>query len=55
MKNLRNGLIALAVMVLVSVNAQAFAEGIGFIDYKKVQDNLQLAHKQSYLELFCNQ
>ena len=47
MKNLKNGLIALAVMVFVSVNTQAFAEGIGFIDYKKVQDNFAYAQSAS--------
>ena len=47
MKNLKNGLIALAVMVFVSVNTQAFAEGIGFIDYKKVQDNFSYAQSAS--------
>ena len=30
-------------MLFRSVNAQAFAEGVGFIDYKKIQDNFPYA------------
>lgn len=35
--------LAVAVMALFLMNTQAFAEGVGFIDYKKVQDNYAYA------------
>lgn len=35
--------LAAAVMALFLMNTQAFAEGVGFIDYKKVQDNYAYA------------
>lgn len=43
MKNLKQTVLALVISALVSVNAQAFAEGVGFIDYKKIQDNFPYA------------
>ena len=36
-------ILALMVAFFVTMNAKAFAEGIGFIDYKKVQDNFAFA------------
>ena len=39
MKNLRNLALTLTFVLLMSFNAKAMAEGVGFIDYKKVQDN----------------
>ena len=43
MKNLNQTVLAVVISALVSVNAQAFAEGVGFIDYKKIQDNFPYA------------
>lgn len=43
MKNLRNLALTLTFMLLMSFNAKAMAEGVGFIDYKKVQDNYSYA------------
>ena len=43
MKNLRNLALALTFVLLMSFNAKAMAEGVGFIDYKKVQDNYSYA------------
>ena len=43
MKNLKQTVLAVVISALVSVNAQAFAEGVGFIDYKKIQDNFPYA------------
>lgn len=43
MKNLRNLALTLTVVLLMSFNAKAMAEGVGFIDYKKVQDNYSYA------------
>lgn len=43
MKNLKNTIAAVFMSLLISFNAQAFAEGVGFIDYKKVQDNFAFA------------
>lgn len=43
MKNLRNLALTLTLVLLMSVNAKAMAEGVGFIDYKKVQDNYYYA------------
>lgn len=43
MKNLRNLALTLTLVLLMSVNAKAMAEGVGFIDYKKVQDNYSYA------------
>ena len=43
MKNLKNTIIAFASVAILSINSQAFAEGVGFIDYKKVQDNYAFA------------
>lgn len=43
MKNLRNLALTLTLVLLMSVNAKAMAEGVGFIDYKKVQDNYAYA------------
>jgi len=34
---------ALAIAVMVTLSSKAYAEGIGFIDYKKVQDNFAFA------------
>ena len=43
MKNLRNLALTLTFVLLMSFNAKAMAEGVGFIDYKKVQDNYSYA------------
>ena len=43
MKKLRNLALALTFVLLMSFNAKAMAEGVGFIDYKKVQDNYSYA------------
>ncbi len=43
MKNLRNLVLTLTLVLLMSVNAKSMAEGVGFIDYKKVQDNYAYA------------
>ena len=43
MKNLRNLALTLTFVLLMSFNAKAMAEGVGFIDYKKVQDNYAYA------------
>ena len=43
MKNFRMMLIILMLTVLMSSTAKVFAEGVGFIDYKKVQDNFAFA------------
>ena len=43
MKNLRNLALILTFVLLMSFNAKAMAEGVGFIDYKKVQDNYSYA------------
>ena len=43
MKKLRNLALTLTLVLLMSVNAKAMAEGVGFIDYKKVQDNYYYA------------
>lgn len=43
MKNLRNLALTLTLVLVMSVNAKAMAEGVGFIDYKKVQDNYSYA------------
>ena len=43
MKNLKNLALALTFVLLMSFNAKAMAEGVGFIDYKKVQDNYSYA------------
>lgn len=43
MKNLRNLALTLTFVLLISFNAKAMAEGVGFIDYKKVQDNYSYA------------
>lgn len=47
MKNLKKLTLTLAILMLASVNAQVFAGGIGFIDYKKVQDNYAYAKSAS--------
>ena len=44
MKNLRNLALTLTFVLLMSFNAKAMAEGVGFIDYKKVQDYYCFAH-----------
>lgn len=43
MKNLKNLALALTFVLLMSFNAKAMADGVGFIDYKKVQDNYSYA------------
>ena len=43
MKNLKKLALALTFVLLMSFNAKAMAEGVGFIDYKKVQDNYSYA------------
>ena len=43
MKNLRNLALTLTFVLLMSFNAKTMAEGVGFIDYKKVQDNYSYA------------
>lgn len=43
MKKLRNLVLTFTLVLLMSVNAKAMAEGVGFIDYKKVQDNYAYA------------
>ncbi len=43
MKNLRNIDLTLTFVLLMSFNAKSMAEGVGFIDYKKVQDNYSYA------------
>ena len=43
MKNLKKMALTLTLVLLMSVNAKAMAEGVGFIDYKKVQDNYSYA------------
>ena len=43
MKNLRNLALTITLVLVMSVNAKAMAEGVGFIDYKKVQDNYSYA------------
>lgn len=43
MKNLKNLALTLTFVLLMSFNAKAMAEGVGFIDYKKVQDNYSYA------------
>lgn len=43
MKNLKKTLLAAIITAFVTVNAPAFAEGVGFIDYKKIQDNFPFA------------
>ena len=36
-------IITLIMTIFTTINTQAFAEGVGFIDYKKVQDNFAFA------------
>ena len=43
MKNLKKMALTLTLVLLMYVNAKAMAEGVGFIDYKKVQDNYAYA------------
>ena len=43
MKNLKKMALTLTLVLLMSVNAKAMAEGVGFIDYKKVKDNYAYA------------
>ena len=43
MKNLKNITLAIVLTLIVSFNAKVFAGGVGFIDYKKVQDNYPYA------------
>lgn len=43
MKNLKKMALTLTLVLLMSVNAKVMAEGVGFIDYKKVQDNYAYA------------
>lgn len=43
MNKIKLTVVTLAVMVLVSLNGVAQASGIGFINYKKVQDNYSYA------------
>lgn len=43
MKNLKKMALTLTLVLLMSINAKAMAEGVGFIDYKKVQDNYAYA------------
>ncbi len=47
MKNLKQMALAVLISAFVSVNSQAFAEGVGFIDYKKIQDNFPYAQTAS--------
>lgn len=47
MKNLKRMALAVLISAFVSVNSQAFAEGVGFIDYKKIQDNFPYAQTAS--------
>ena len=43
MNKLKLTVLTLAVLVLTSLNSSAFASGIGFINYKKVQENYGFA------------
>ena len=43
MKNLKNITMTIIFALIISFNAPAFAGGVGFIDYKKVQDNYPYA------------
>lgn len=43
MKKFKFMVLALSVMVLASLNCAAQAEGIGFVNYKKVQENYSFA------------
>lgn len=47
MKNLKQMVLAVLISAFVSINSQAFAEGVGFIDYKKIQDNFPYAQTAS--------
>ena len=47
MKNLKRTLLAVIITAFISVNSQVFAEGVGFIDYKKIQDNFPYAQAAS--------
>lgn len=43
MNKIRFTVLTLAVLVLTSLNSSAFASGLGFINYKKVQENYVFA------------
>ena len=43
MKNLKCAVVTAVISMMVLFNAKAYAEGVGFIDYKKVQDNFAFA------------
>lgn len=43
MKNLKSAVLTLVVMGLISIGGIAQANGIGFINYKKVQENYSIA------------
>lgn len=43
MNKIKLGVLAISLMVLTSINSAAFAGGIGFINYKKVQENYSYA------------
>ena len=47
MKNLKNIAFAVVLALVLSFNAKAFAGGVGYIDYKKVQDNYSYAQNVS--------
>lgn len=43
MNILKISMVTVILSILVAVNTQAYAEGVGLIDYKKVQDNFAFA------------
>ena len=43
MKTTSKFLTILAIVIFCMINVQVFAEGVGFVDYKKVQDNYAYA------------
>ncbi|MBQ3310984.1 OmpH family outer membrane protein [bacterium] len=47
MKNLRNITFAILFALIIGLNTKVFAGGVGFINYKKVQDNYSYAQTVS--------
>ena len=43
MKNFKRILLTMIAVIFMAFSSQAFAEGVGFVDYKKIQDNYPYA------------
>lgn len=43
MKNFKRILLTMMAVIFMAFSSQAFAEGVGFVDYKKIQDNYPYA------------